>query len=51
MHDTISEYLNNSFYNDEKVKLLRPELERQLYQGTITSYKAALRLLDKYFKK
>jgi LAO/AO transport system kinase len=51
MYDTISEYLSNSFYNDDKVKLLRPELERQLYQGTITSYKAALRLLDNYFKK
>jgi LAO/AO transport system kinase len=51
MHDTISEYLSNSFYNDEKIRLLRPELERQLYQGTITSYKAALRLLDNYFKK
>ncbi|MEI6048048.1 MAG: methylmalonyl Co-A mutase-associated GTPase MeaB [Bacteroidota bacterium] len=51
MHNTIIEYLNNSFYNQEDVKLLRPELERQLYEGTITSYKAAARLLDKYFRK
>lgn len=51
MYDTISEYLNNSFYNNDLVKQLQPELEKQLYQGTITSYKAALRLLDNYFKK
>lgn len=51
MHDTISECLTNSFYNHDEVKALRPQLEHQLYEGTITSYKAALRLLYKYFKK
>jgi LAO/AO transport system kinase len=51
MHNTILEYLNNSFYSDEEVKLLVPEIERQLYAGTITSYKAALSLLGRYFKK
>jgi LAO/AO transport system kinase len=51
MHDTISEYMNNSFYSHQKIKLLRPELERQLYEGKITSYQAALKLLDYYFKK
>ena len=43
MHNTIIEYLNNSFYNQEEVKILRPELEKQLYEGTITSYKAAVK--------
>ena len=51
MHDTISEYLNKSFYNQTDVKLLVPEIEQQLHEGTITSYKAALKLLDKYFKR
>jgi LAO/AO transport system kinase len=51
MHSTISEYLNNSFYNHPGVKSVIPEIERQLHEGTITSYKAALKLLDKYFKK
>lgn len=51
MHDTIIEYMNHSFYNNEKVKLIMPELERQLYEGSITSYKAAFNLLDKYFIK
>ena len=51
MHSTIIECLNNSFYNQEEVKLLSPELEQQLYEGTITSYKAAAILLDKYFKR
>lgn len=51
MNNTIGEYLNNSFYNNDEVKLLRPELERQLYEGSITSFKAAVILLDKYFKR
>jgi len=50
MHNTIIEYLNNSFYNNKDVKLLVPEIERQLHIGAITSYKAAIMLLDKYFK-
>ena len=51
MHSTIIEYLNNAFYNQEEVKQLRPDIERQLYEGKITSYKAAINLLDKYFKR
>ncbi len=51
MHNTILEYLNSSFYNQEDVKLLRPEIERQLYEGRITSYKAAISLIDKYFNR
>jgi len=49
MHNTIVECLNNSFYNHEEVKLLVPDIERKLYEGNMTSYKAALILLDKYF--
>jgi LAO/AO transport system kinase len=51
MHSTIIEYLSNSFYNHKEVKLLVPEIERELHEGKITSYKAAIKLLDKYFKK
>ncbi|HUV01297.1 MAG TPA: hypothetical protein VMW32_10075 [Bacteroidales bacterium] len=51
MHDTIIDYLINSFYNHEEIKLLMPELEKQLYDGTITSYKAAISLIDKYHIK
>jgi LAO/AO transport system kinase len=51
MHDMISEYLKTSFYNQEEVKSLVLELETELYKGTITSYKAALSLLNKYFKR
>jgi LAO/AO transport system kinase len=51
MHSTILEYLNNSFYSSKDVRTLVPEIEKQLYDGTITSYKAAIKLLEKYFKK
>jgi LAO/AO transport system kinase len=51
MHDTILENLKSSFYNSEEIKLMSAELERQLYQGSITSYKAAWKMLNKYFRK
>lgn len=51
MNDTIIEYLNNSFYSNEEIKLLRPALEQQLYEGKITSYKAAFALIEKYIKR
>jgi LAO/AO transport system kinase len=51
MHNTILEYLNNSFYNCREVSSLMPVVEKQLFEGTITSYKAAITLLDIYFKK
>jgi len=51
MDSMIIDYLNNTFYNNEDVKKLRPEIEQQLYDGKITSYKAAVKLLDKYFKR
>jgi LAO/AO transport system kinase len=51
MHNTIIEYLNNSFYNDDEIRAMVPQIELQLHEGTITSYKAAVKLLDKYFKR
>ncbi len=51
MHDTINESLGYSFHNNEGVRALLPEVEKQLLQGTITSFKAAKSLLDKYYKK
>lgn len=51
MHDSISEYLNNSFYSSREVKTMLPLIEKELYEGKITSYKAALSLIDKYMKK
>lgn len=51
MHNTINEYLHSSFYNNDAVKNIKPEIESQLTGGSITSYRAALKLLDKYFKK
>jgi LAO/AO transport system kinase len=51
MHDTITEYLSKSFYSNKDVRLLIPEIEKQLYNSSVTSYNAALRLIDKYNKK
>jgi len=51
MHSTIVEQLHNSFYDNYDVRHYRPEIEDQLAEGKITSYKAAAMLLDKYFKR
>jgi LAO/AO transport system kinase len=51
MDDSISEYLNNSFYGNEEVKSLRTVLEQKLYNGSITSYKASMELLKIYLKR
>jgi LAO/AO transport system kinase len=51
MHDTILENLKSSFYNTEEIKRLSADLEKQLYDGSITSYKAAWIMLNKYFSK
>ena len=51
MDNTIKEFLHYSFYNDKNVMKIRPELEKQLSEGNITSYTAAQRLIDNYFKK
>lgn len=48
MHDTINEYLNNSFYSNDEVRLLKPLLEQQLIEGKLTSFQAANILIDKY---
>jgi LAO/AO transport system kinase len=51
MHDTIVENLKSSFYNSGEIKKMSAEIENQLHEGTITSYKAAWNMLNKYFKK
>jgi LAO/AO transport system kinase len=51
MHDTISESLSNSFYNHTIIRKMLPEIEKDLYNGKITSYQAASKLIDKYYKK
>lgn len=51
MDNTINEFLRTSFYNNSDVNIIRPEIEKQLSEGNITSYKAAQILLDKYFNR
>jgi LAO/AO transport system kinase len=51
MHDTIDDRLKESFYNSSEIKKMIPGIENQIKEGTITFYKAAVILLNKYFKK
>ncbi len=51
MDDAILEYLKFSFLNNDKVKSLRPHIEKLLYEGKITSYRAAVSLIDNYLKE
>jgi LAO/AO transport system kinase len=51
MDVTIMEYLKNLFDGNESVKALRPEIERLLSEGRITSYRAAKSLIDNYLRE
>ncbi len=51
MHDTINEFLTSSFYKNKDVIQMRSTLEQQLYEGKITSFRAAHKLIDIYHKK
>lgn len=51
MHETIGESLNKSFYKNPEIEKLLPELELLLKQNKITSYSAACKVLNKYFKR
>jgi LAO/AO transport system kinase len=50
MHETVIDSLKYSFYSHPEVQALLPELEKQLLEGEITSYKPAQILLEKYFR-
>ncbi len=49
MHETISENLKNSFYNNKIISEMLPQHEELLRKGKITSYTAAVRMIEKYF--
>jgi LAO/AO transport system kinase len=51
MHDTILEQLKNSFYSNGETRRMIGQLEEQLRNGSITSYKAAWDMLNKYFDR
>lgn len=51
MHETIIDTLKFAFYSHPEIVKLIPDLERQLREGEMTSYKPASVLLEKYFGK
>ena len=50
MHETVVDCLKSSFYNNEEIAGMLPDLERNVQDGMITSYTAACKLLNNYFK-
>ena len=48
MNDTIAGHFSTSFNNNTAVKRSRPDIEQMLADGRITSYKAAMRMIDIY---
>lgn len=49
MYDTISNKLTDHFYSNEMVKSKLKEIERQVLNGELSSFKAAHQLLELYF--
>ena len=50
MYESINEKLKNNFYNNEEIQNLLKNQEEQVRDGKITSFQAANKLLDTYFK-
>ncbi len=50
MYESINEKLKNNFYNNEEIQTLLKDQEEQVRDGKITSFQAANKLLDTYFK-
>ena len=49
MYEAINEHLRDSFYNNEVVKSMLADKERQVLEANLTSFVAARNLLDAYF--
>ena len=49
MYEAINEHLRDSFYNNEVVKSMLADKERQVLVANLTSFVAARNLLDAYF--
>jgi LAO/AO transport system kinase len=50
MYESINEQLRDGFYNNPRIAGLIPEMERQVLNSDLTSFVAAKKLLDEYFK-
>lgn len=50
MYESIDEQLRNSFYNNPAITTMLNNKEREVLEGTLTSFAAANQLLDTYFK-
>lgn len=51
MYETINEHLRDSFYNNPVISSLIPGTEQEVLGGRTTSFTAARKLLDTYFKE
>jgi len=51
MYDAINEALKDDFYNNDKIKQLLPQVEKELLGSKKSSYMAANELLKKYYNK
>ena len=49
MYEAINEHLRDSFYNNEVVKSILADKERQVLEANLTSFVGARNLLDAYF--
>ncbi len=50
MHQTIKDLLNDKFYNDKIIKSHIKKMEKEVIEGKISSFDAAQKLINLYFK-
>lgn len=49
MYESINEALKNSFYQDDRIRELLPEMEQQVLDDKLSSFAASGKLLETYF--
>jgi len=50
LYETINAEIKTRFYADEAVKRQLKTLEQQVLEGTLSSFEAAKRMMDKYYR-
>ena len=50
MQETINDFLKNNFYSNKTVNALIPKIQKEILDDKLSSYMAAQKLLDAYYK-
>ena len=50
MLETINDFLKDNFYSNKNITALIPKIQKEILEDKLSSYMAAQKLLDAYYK-